>query len=78
LQDVSASGLKILTRFSVPLGNVVPLEIDLGELWAVIDVSAEVKWCLEIDEAPTFYVGVKLVDMDKSNLQVWRKFVQSL
>ncbi len=77
-QDISVGGLKILTHFPVPLGSIIPMEIDLGEQWAVIEVKAEVKWCLEIDDAPTFYIGVKLIDVDKSNLQVWKKFVQNL
>jgi len=77
-QDVSAGGLKLISHCPLELDSVLDVEIDLGSLWAVIDVKAEVKWCLEIDAAPTYYIGIKLVNIEKSNRQVWSKFIQSL
>ncbi len=77
-QDISAGGIKLISHRPLALGCEMPMEIDLGSMWAVIDAKAEVKWCLEIDDAPTYYIGVKLVDIDKSNLQVWQKFIEKL
>lgn len=77
-QDISAGGLKLISHRGLALGTIIPMEIDLGELWAVIEVKAEVKWCLEIDNAPTFYIGVKLLEIDKSHRQVWQKFIEKL
>lgn len=77
-QDISAGGIKLISHRPLTLGSEIPMEIDLGTLWAVIDATAEVKWCLEIDDTPTYYIGVKLVDIEKSNLQVWKKFIEKL
>jgi c-di-GMP-binding flagellar brake protein YcgR len=77
-QDISAGGIKLISHYPLPLSGQLPMEIDLGDMWAVITVTAEVKWCLEIDESPTYYIGVKLVDIEKSNKQVWQKFIEKL
>jgi len=77
-EDISAGGIKIISHHSLALGQSMNMEIDLGNMWAVIDAVAEVKWCLEIDDSPTYYIGVKLVDIDKSNRQVWVKFIEDL
>jgi hypothetical protein len=77
-EDISAGGMKIISHCPLAMGHELPMEIDLGEMWAVIEVVAEVKWCLEIDDAPTFYIGIKLIKVEQENLQVWRKFVEML
>jgi len=77
-QDISAGGLKLVSRTPLALGLEVPMEIDLGSMWAVIEVVAQIKWCLEVDEMPTYYVGIKLIDIKQSNLQVWKKFIEKL
>lgn len=77
-QDISAGGLKLVSHCPLELGSEMPMEIDLGSMWAVIDVRGQVKWCLEIDESPTYYIGVKLIEIEKSNRQVWKKFIEML
>ncbi|MBV1911157.1 MAG: PilZ domain-containing protein [Kangiellaceae bacterium] len=77
-QDISAGGLKLVSQSPLALGLEVPMEIDLGEMWAVIEVVAQVKWCLEVDDLPTYFIGIKLVDIQQSNFQVWKKFVANL
>ncbi len=77
-QDISAGGLKIISHSPLALGSEMPMEIDLGSMWAVIEVKAQVKWCLEIDDAPTYYIGVKLIKIEDTNLQVWKKFIEKL
>ena len=77
-ENISAGGLKLLSHHSLPLGNSLDMEIDLGEMWAVIKAIAEVKWCLEIDDSPTYYIGVKLINIEESDKQVWVKFIEDL
>jgi len=77
-KDISAGGLKLVSHRPLALGSVIPMEIDLGNMWAVIDVTVEVKWCFEIDDSPTYFIGVKLTDIEKSNRQVWKKFIEKL
>jgi len=77
-EDISAGGIKLISHHSLALGQLMNMEIDLGDRWAVINAVAEVKWCLEIDDSPTYYIGVKLVDIENSNRQVWVKFIEDL
>jgi len=77
-EDISAGGIKLISHHSLALGQRMDMEIDLGDMWAVIKTVAEVKWCLEIDDSPTYYIGVKLVDIGNSNKQVWVKFIEDL
>jgi len=76
--DISAGGLKLISHCPLELDSELDMEIDLGSLWAVIDVKVAVKWCLEIDAAPTYYIGVKLTEIEKSNRQIWAKFIESV
>ena len=77
-QDISAGGLKLISHCPLELDSTLDMEIDLGSMWAVVDVKVQVKWCLEIDAAPTYYIGVKLIKIEKNNHQVWTKFIESL
>jgi len=76
-QDFSTGGLKILTHFSLPLGTIQSMTIDLGQSSGSITAKAEVRWCLEIDQTPTFSLGMKLIDLTKKDLDTWQKFVKS-
>ncbi len=77
-QDISPGGLKLISHKPISLGKIVPIELDLGTMWAVIEAQAQIKWCLEIDESPTYYIGVKLVKIEDGHLQVWKKFVEKV
>jgi len=77
-QNISAGGLKLISHCPLELDSELDMEIDLGSLWAVIDVKVQVKWCLEIDAVPTYYIGVKLIEIEESNRQVWTKFIEKL
>ena len=77
-EDISAGGIKLISHHSLSLGQTMNMEIDLGDMWAVINTVAQVKWCLEIDDSPTYYIGVKLIDIENANRQVWVKFIEDL
>ncbi|MCF6193859.1 MAG: PilZ domain-containing protein [Kangiellaceae bacterium] len=76
LQDISSGGLKILTHISLPLGTVKSIAIDLGKPRGSIQAKAEIRWCLEIDETPTYFLGIKLVEFTKKDLNIWQNFVK--
>jgi len=77
-QDISSGGFKILSHISLPLGTVKSMVIDLSEPRCSINAKTEVRWCLEIDETPTFYLGMKLVELTPKDLIIWQKFVKTL
>jgi len=77
-QDMSAGGIKLLTHCAIPVQSEISLEIDLGDTWAVIEAIGQVKWCLEIDDLPTYYLGIKLSTLENSNRQVWKKYIEKL
>lgn len=71
--DISEGGLKIVTRRPLPLGCFLPIEIQVADMEKRFNFSGEVKWCLEIDETPTYFAGIKLIKIDKENYQAWRE-----
>jgi len=75
-KDISFGGLKILSHISLPLGTVKSIAIDLGKPRGSIKARAEVRWCLEIDETPTYYLGMKLVELTPKDLSIWQRFVK--
>ena len=75
-QDISFGGLKILSHISLPLGTVKSIAIDLGKPRGSIKARAEVRWCLEIDETPTFYLGMKLIELTNKDFNIWQNFVK--
>jgi len=76
-EDISQGGIKIVTRRPLPLGCILPIEIQIQDKSIHFSFDGEVKWCLEIDEAPTYFAGIKLVKLDGKSYQQWRNFVES-
>ena len=73
VEDISEGGLKIVIRRPLPLGCILPIEVQVADLNKIFQFHGEVKWCLEIDEAPTYFAGIKLLKIVKKNYQEWRK-----
>lgn len=72
-EDISEGGLKIVTRHSLPLGCILPIEILVIDENTSFRFNGEVKWCLEIDEAPTYFAGIKLLKVIENSYQEWRR-----
>ena len=76
--DISGSGVKLISHRVMQLGNTHCIKIYLGEEFGVIKAVGEIKWCLEIDDVPTYYVGVKLQDLSKKHTESWNKFIEQI
>jgi hypothetical protein len=74
-QDVSSTGIKLISHNVMQLGNTHCIKINIGEKFGIIKAVGEVKWCLEIDDVPTYYVGVKLQDLSAIDSENWNKFI---
>lgn len=71
-EDISESGLKVVTRRPLPLGNTMPVSITVSEPEAEFKFLGEVKWCLEVDDAPTFFAGIKLIKILDNSYTKWK------
>ena len=71
-KDISEAGLKIVTGRPLPLGCVIPIEIYVEKADTRFSFNGEVKWCLETNDAPTYFAGIKLLKIIKQNYQEWR------
>lgn len=77
-QDISNNGVKLISHRVMQLGNVHCIKIDLGEEFGTVNAVGEVKWCLEIDDVPTYYVGVKLRELSSQHMEKWNKFINQI
>ncbi|WP_444994141.1 PilZ domain-containing protein [Aliikangiella sp. IMCC44359] len=77
-EDISESGLKIVSANALPLGVSFPIEIQVVELNEVFGFLGEVKWCLEVDDAPTFFIGIKLLKVIKNDYKKWLNLIEQL
>ena len=77
-EDISEGGLKIVMRRPLPLGCVLPIEVQVTDLDESFSFTGEVKWCLEINEAPTYFAGIKLLKILKNDYQEWRRIANEL
>ena len=76
-EDISESGLKVVARRPLPLGSVLPIEINVVEPRDHFKFLGEVKWCLEVDDAPTFFAGIKLVKIIENSYKKWLSIAKS-
>jgi len=74
-EDVSEGGLKVVTRRALPLGCVLPIEVSVDDRAGAFRFNGEVKWCLEIDEAPTYFAGIKLLNIIGKGFKEWQALV---
>ena len=77
-QDISKSGVKLISHRVMNLNNCHCIRINLGEELGVVTAMGEVKWCLEIDDIPTYYVGVKLKGFSSQHQETWSLFIKQL
>lgn len=72
-EDISESGLKLVTRHPLPLGTKLPITVTINEQEETkFEFLGEVKWCLEVDNAPTYFAGIKLVEVLENNYKEWK------
>jgi len=76
-EDISESGLKIVARRPLPLGSVIPIEVNTVKPKEHFKFMGEVKWCLEVDDAPTFFAGIKLIKIVENNYKKWLSVANS-
>lgn len=76
--DISAGGVKLISHRVMSLGDTHCIKIDLGSDFGSVKAKGNVKWCLEIDDVPTFYVGVKLIDLSEEDTQKWNSFINQI
>ncbi|MET1253715.1 PilZ domain-containing protein [Aliikangiella maris] len=76
-EDISEGGLKIVSQTPLPLGVSLPLEVKVIKPEQLFKFLGEVKWCLEVDDSPTFFIGIKLLDIIENEYRNWLELVNS-
>ena len=77
-RDVSEGGLKIITRRSLPLGCIMPIEVHVSGSKSCFKFIGEVKWCLEIDQTPNYFAGIKLLEIVENGYKMWHQLVRGI
>jgi hypothetical protein len=76
LNDYSASGIRLVCHEPVAVGQVLQLDVFLQGEQQPLHLTGEIRWCLEVDEIPTYHAGVSFVEDDSQDFKRWRKVVQ--
>ncbi|MGX5174200.1 PilZ domain-containing protein [Aliikangiella sp. IMCC44653] len=77
-EDISVSGLKVISHQPIPLEYIFPIEIKWLREGVEFCFSGEVKWCLQTDEQPTFNIGIKLHELLENSIENWFEFVEQV
>jgi len=75
LKDLSRRGLKLVLRRPLSVGSKLPISVRFDTLKQVADITGIVKWCLEIDEFPTYLAGIEILEMSGMNGEDWQKVI---
>ncbi|TQV84480.1 PilZ domain-containing protein [Aliikangiella coralliicola] len=70
-EDISAGGLKLVIQRPLPLGCVLPVIVQASKPDSRFEFLGEVKWCLEVDEVPTYFIGIKLLQIIENSYENW-------
>ncbi|PWK50770.1 PilZ domain-containing protein [Pleionea mediterranea] len=71
LFDYSCSGLKVVCYEPLPIGQILQLTIGLKGKPDSYDLTGQIKWCLEVDEIPTYHAGICFLDNASSDFKSW-------
>lgn len=71
LSDYSCSGLRMVCHEPIPVGQVLKFSVVIDELNKSYRLLGQIRWCLEVDEIPTYHAGVSLVEDDSADLVSW-------
>jgi hypothetical protein len=75
LSDFSPSGLKLVSHEPIPLGQILQLDVFLPGIQNPLHLTGEIRWCLEVDEIPTYHAGVSFVEDGSRDIEHWRQIV---
>ncbi len=73
LSDYSLSGLKLVSHEPIPVGQILKLDIFLPGKVQAIHLTGEIRWCLEVDEIPTYHAGISFVEDGSRDFDNWRE-----
>jgi len=72
-KDLSENGASIITHEPFFVGEKLEIIIELPEENSRFLLVAEVKWSLEIDDAPTYFTGVHFLSDTESDCNRWQR-----
>ncbi|WP_144395494.1 PilZ domain-containing protein [Pleionea sediminis] len=72
LSDYSCSGLRIICHEPIPVGQVLQFDVHINDLQHY-ELWGQIRWCLEVDEVPTYHAGVWFVENDSLDFEKWSK-----
>lgn len=73
LSDYSSSGLKLISHEPIPVGQILNMDIFLPGEERAIHLTGETRWCLEVDDVPTYHAGISFVEDGSRDYDNWRR-----
>ncbi|MEE4244973.1 MAG: PilZ domain-containing protein [Kangiellaceae bacterium] len=75
LDDYSNQGIKLVSMEPMSVGQVIRLNLFSMDNSVEFELTGEVKWCLEVDQIPTYHAGVGL--KREQDIKKWRSYLQA-
>ncbi len=73
LKDYSLSGIRVISHEPVPIGQKIKMNVYINPADVSFELAGEICWCLEVDQTPTYYAGVRILADTSRDLRDWKK-----
>jgi|GEM_PF-2041298 len=71
--DVSCRGAKFTSSEPLPVGQMLVIDLISPPSQTRYHLMGQVRWCLEVDEIPTYHAGIHFVEDSSEDFAKWLK-----
>ncbi len=72
LEDYCFTGLKLTAFEPLNVGQSLALKIHVANIEGVLRLNGEVRWCLEVNQVPTYHAGILFSLHNSPDITTWR------
>ncbi|NVJ51360.1 MAG: PilZ domain-containing protein [Gammaproteobacteria bacterium] len=71
IADISCGGAKFSATEPLPVGQILKVDVISPPRQSHFQLMGQVRWCLEVDEIPTYHAGIHFVEDDGAEFAEW-------
>jgi c-di-GMP-binding flagellar brake protein YcgR len=76
--DISVAGLKVRVPEAIPQGSRLNIAVPLNDWKENLELEGEAMWVNPVEEGEGYWVGLRLADSSRENMEKWFRVVHSL
>ncbi len=73
VRDWSVQGVKVECHEPVPIGQVLKMDLHLDDIHQEFHLIGQIRWCLEVDQTPTYFAGICFIEDGSKDYKCWQK-----